>query len=230
MKIGIIVQARMKSTRLPGKILHRVFRNDTMLEAVISRLKLTNIPIIIATPDDNIVEFCKKRDILYYQGSEDDVLDRYYQAAKKYELEAIIRITSDCPLIDPYIINQIIELYNRGYDYVSNTLKRTYPRGMDVEMFSMKALEKVHEISREREHVTTYFYTHPDGFYVSNLKNKEDQSRYRLTVDTIEDLRLIKRIYAKMDDYNFSLNDIIRIMELNPDWININSNIKQKLI
>lgn len=244
LKIGIIIQARMMSTRLPGKVLSRVAGNHLMLECVINRLKLCNVnQIIVATsdefPDDSIAKLCLDQNIPCFRGSENDVLERYYLAAKKYKLDIILRVTADCPLIDPQIVNQLIEFFlNNKVDYASNVLQRKYPRGMDIEIFTFNALEKAHYSATaedEREHVTSYLYKNPNKFKLINLDAiKDDLSHYRLTVDTKEDLDLVRKIYRELSggsfdiDFDFTLDEIIQVMEEHPEWHQINSHINQK--
>ncbi|WP_431029188.1 cytidylyltransferase domain-containing protein [Lysinibacillus sp. LZ02] len=240
MRIVAIIQARMGSTRLPGKILKKV-NNKPLLSYQIERLQQSQyinelvIATTIETQDDLIIEFCKENSILYFRGSETDVLSRYYEAALAFKADAIVRITSDCPIIDVQIVDKTIQHFIESdkFDYVSNTVERTYPRGLDTEIFSFGALEKAyHEavLERDREHVTAYFYTNPDVFSMGHIKNDMDYSKYRWTVDTIEDFELIKKIiqalYVKKP--LFSLQDTIKVMNENPIWFNINAHIEQK--
>ncbi|MDD2621248.1 MAG: glycosyltransferase family protein, partial [Syntrophomonadaceae bacterium] len=167
MQTVIIVQARMNSSRLPGKILKRVL-DKTLLEYQLERLQRVKSAdnLVVATTvnnsDDPVVELCKQLGVSYYRGSEEDVLSRYYYAAREYNAEALVRITADCPLIDPQVVDRVIAYYLRhmdSCDYVSNVSQRTYPRGMDTEVFTFSMLEEAHinalEIS-EQEHVTPY--------------------------------------------------------------------------
>lgn len=242
-KAVAIIQARMGSTRLPGKVLKKV-NDTTLLEYQIERVKRAALidEIVIATTtnkqDDLIVKFCEKLEISYYRGSEQDVLRRYYEAAQKYEAEIIVRLTSDCPLIDPDLINQVLQFYKENedsVDYVSNTLERTYPRGLDVEVFSVESLNKAHinaKLPRDREHVTAYIYTNPDKFKLLGIRNDNDYSDYRWTVDTIEDYKLIEKIIIELYTKKkcFSFNDVLQVLEQNPTWKEINAEIEQKKI
>lgn len=242
MKTVIIVQARMGSTRLPGKVLKELLGRP-LLSYLFERLKRTNLAdlIIVATTtnsvDDPIVALCKDESIPVFRGSEDDVLDRYLNAAKEFEADTIVRITADCPLIDPAVIDECIhEFQTQQADYLSNTLKsRTFPRGMDVEVFSRQALITAAQNAKdpaEREHVTLHLYRHPDSFRLGEVHHKEDLSDYRLTVDTEEDFQLIEQIFSTLYPENptFTLSDLISCMEKNPDWIKINAHIKQKKV
>ena len=241
MNIVAIIQARMGSTRLPGKILLDI-EGKPMLWHVVNRLKHNKLinEIVIATTndkkDEKTVNFCKDNKIYCYRGSQEDVLDRYYQGAKDYNADIVVRITSDCPLIDPAITDEVISCYldNQGnIDYVSNTIKRTYPWGMDTEVISFKALEKCWQEAKEkhqREHVTPYIYEHPGIFNLMNLENKEDLCNLRLTVDEKKDLELVRKIYAKLYKGKdiFFMEDIIKLLENSPELREINRDIKQK--
>lgn len=240
MKTVAIIQARMGSTRLPGKVLKKVL-DKPLLEYQLERVKRASLidDIVVATTtkkmDDEIVSFCKSQNINVYRGSEADVLSRYYEAAVKYNADVIVRLTSDCPLIDPDIINQVIQLYfdEQSVDYVSNALKRTYPRGLDTEVFSFEALEKAYNeatLARDREHVTAYMYTNKDKFTCTYLVNKVDYSHHRWTVDTEEDFELVEHILTSIYCSNpkFTMNDIIQLLNENPSWVQINAHIEQK--
>ncbi|MFF6014769.1 cytidylyltransferase domain-containing protein [Lysinibacillus fusiformis] len=239
MRIVAIIQARMGSTRLPGKILKKV-NGRPLLSYQLERLQQSNHinDLVIATTlnekDDLIVEFCKKNNILWFRGSEKDVLARYYETAKTFKADAIVRITSDCPIIDVQVVDKTIQYFvDNNYEYVSNTVDRTYPRGLDTEAFTFEALEKAYKeavMERDREHVTAYFYTNPDVFKISSVRNETDYSKYRWTVDTEEDFQLIKNIIEKLynDNPNFTFHDTVKLMEANPDWFYINAHIEQK--
>ncbi|AEG59494.1 cytidylyltransferase domain-containing protein [Desulforamulus ruminis] len=241
MKTVIIVQARMTSTRLPGKVLKEVF-GKPLLEYQIERLKrvLLADEIIIATTinetDQPIVDFCNSVRIPCFRGSEGDVLSRYYNAAKSYKADIIVRVTSDCPLIDPMIIDKVIQFYIQNeekYDYVSNTLERTYPRGMDTEIFSYKALEEAFVNAKElpeREHVTAFIYRRPEQYRLGSVKQTTDQSQHRWTVDTPEDFRLIKKLLSSLYPLNheFSMLDCLELLRKHPEWEKINKHIEQK--
>jgi spore coat polysaccharide biosynthesis protein SpsF len=242
-KIVTIVQARMGSTRLPGKHMKTVL-GKPLLGYLIERLRRVSLShaLVIATTDnpldDILVEYCRSENCDYFRGSEEDVLDRFYQCSQKYQADAIVRVCADCPLIDPYIIDQVISCYLQLYpkiDYVANTLRRTYPRGMDVEIFSFHSFQKVTLAAKtqpEHEHVTPYYYLHPDLFILENVADKEDNSRYRLTVDTDDDFKLIRLILEDLYPKNslFCLNDIVVLMKHHSDWVKINENVHQKSI
>jgi spore coat polysaccharide biosynthesis protein SpsF len=241
MKVAAIVQARMGSTRLPGKILKKVL-DKTLLEYQIERVKKAKTidEIIIATStkesDDPIVQLCQQLSIPHYRGSEEDVLSRYYEVATEFNVDVIVRLTSDCPIIDPNVIDKVVGYYleNRDqYDYVSNTLMRTYPRGLDTEVMSYEVLKRAHEEAKEltyREHVTTYIYHHPHQFRLCNVSNERDESKHRWTVDTEEDFLLIKNILETLYPLNplFTFEDVIQVLQDKPEWIEINAHIEQK--
>jgi len=237
--ITAIIQARLGSTRLPQKIFLPLF-DKPILWHVVERVKKSKLikNVIVATTDleeDDLVEnFCINNNINFFRGSSDDVLSRYYYAAKKFQSDLIVRITADCPLIDSNIIDEVINFYlNNNVDYASNVLERTFPRGYDTEVFSFNALEKAFieaENLSEREHVTPFIYNHPDLFKLLSFKHKKDYSFYRLTVDTQEDYSLIKIIYDSLFIKNnfFGLTEVINFLENNPELTKINQHIEQK--
>lgn len=241
MKKVIIVQARMTSERLPGKVLKEVL-GKPLLGYQIERLKRVNLAnnLCIATTendsDNPIVSLCQAEGISYYRGSENDVLARFYGAAVKNEADIAIRVTGDCPIIDPMIIDKAIDLFIKQYDvydYLSNTLVRTYPRGMDVEVFKFEALEKSfhNALSQlEREHVTPHIYLHPEEFRLGNLIGSEDYSNYRWTVDTQDDFNLIKEIIESLypDNTSFTMKDCLQLIKNRPELALINHHIEQK--
>ncbi|WKV09845.1 glycosyltransferase family protein [Thermoanaerobacterium sp. CMT5567-10] len=243
MKKVAIIQARMGSTRLPGKVM-KIIMDKPVIEHVVNRVKASKEidDIIIATTtkkeDDIIVEEAQKLNVKYYRGSENDVLSRYYYAAKENNADIVIRITSDCPVIDPKIIDDMIykfmQLYEQdNIDYMSNTIKRTYPRGLDVEIFTFESLEKAFieaDKSYQREHVTPYIYENPEIFKIGGFKNNIDYSSYRWTLDTIEDFKVIESIYQALYDKDrlFYFTDIISFIKEHPEISEINKNIEQK--
>jgi len=243
MKTVIIDQARMTSTRLPGKVMKEVL-GKPLLEYQIERLKRTNEAdeLVIATTTNNtdqpIVEICKRLGVAYYRGSEEDVLSRYYEAATKFGADVVVRVTSDCPLIDPTVVDKVIKHYKDNwdkYDYVSNTLTRTYPRGMDTEVFSYKVLQEVYYNAQEqpeREHVTPYICWHPERYKLDNVSHHENQSHHRWTVDTPEDFELIKLILQDLYPVSnkFTWLDVLNLLNEHPEWVQINASVTQKEI
>jgi spore coat polysaccharide biosynthesis protein SpsF len=237
-KITAIIQARMGSTRLPGKVLMDL-GGRTVLARVIGRLRrATQVDeIVVATTDsvadDAIVRECHRLEVPSFRGSENDVLDRYCQAARKYAAEVVVRITSDCPVIDPELVDDTIRIFEEQCgDYASNSSPRTYPRGLDTEVFTMSALQKAWRDAcqpYEHEHVTPYFYEHPELFKLVSLCGRTDHSQYRWTLDTTEDLELLRVIYARFsnkDDFRWS--EIIQLMEREPELAELNSRVAQK--
>lgn len=235
----IIIQARMQSTRLPGKVLREVL-GQPLLFYLIERLKRVKSAsrLVVATTtaevDREIISLCQEQGIEWFLGSEEDVLGRFAGAAAEFGAETVVRVTGDCPLMDPAIVDRVIEFYQtNSIDYASNVVQRTYPRGMDVEVFSAKALyEAADEAAElyEREHVTPFIYEHPKRFRIGSVTQQVDQSKYRLTLDTLEDLELIKHLLEKLypTNPNFTLNDLIATLEANPTWTDINAHVKQK--
>jgi spore coat polysaccharide biosynthesis protein SpsF len=239
--LGCIIQARMSSTRLPGKVMIKIDKENTILDCVVNQLQdskeIKNI--VIATTDqkedDVIVEFLQKRKMKYFRGSEKDVLDRYYQCAKKFNFSKIIRITSDNPLIDYEIADMVVKHFkSNNYDYITtdlplDTFHRTYPLGYAVEVFTFSALEnawKNAKLPSEREHVTPYFYKNKEIFRQTSIQNSEDLSRFRCTVDTKYDLELIQKIYLNIKKRPILLSDVIKLFKANPEFIKINAHVK----
>lgn len=237
-----VIQARIGSTRLPGKVLKKIC-GKTILEHDIDRLKrVKNIDeIVIATTtlekDNVIVKEAKRLGIKYFRESEENVLSRYYYAAKENNAEVIVRVTSDCPLIDSEITESIIQYYvdnSSKYDYVSNTIKRTYPRGLDTEVFSINALKKAFNeatLDSNKEHVTPYIWSNPNIFRLGYFINNVDYSDLRWTLDTKEDFELINRIYGYLYEEkgnDFNMNEILDLYKKHPELKKINENIEQK--
>lgn len=243
LRVVIIVQARMGASRLPGKPLKKVL-DKPLLSYLIERLKRVQLSktIVIATStrakDRPIVELSEQENVAFVRGSEADVLSRYVKAAKKTFADVIVRITGDCPIIDPLIIDEAIESFLSHaphVDYLSNTLERTYPRGMDVEVFTRRALEeaaKNGKTANEKEHVTLYIYKHPEKFKLISMESKKDLSFFRWTVDTEEDFELIRRILESLYPVNpnFGIKEIEHLMKAHPEWIAINQHVQQKQV
>jgi len=240
MKITAIVQARMGSTRLHGKVLMDL-GGKTVLARVVERLRrATRVDeIVIATTDsaaDNaIVRECHRLKASCFRGSEYDVLDRYYQAARVFAAAAVVRITSDCPVIDPHLVDETIRAFReQRCDYASNAFPRTYPRGLDTEVFTSGALKQAwHDAQQpyEREHVTPYLYEHPELFRLVSQRGHTDYSQYRWTLDTPEDLELLRAIYARFDNGDdFSWGEVIQLMEREPELAELNSHVVQKAL
>lgn len=233
-----LIQARCGSTRLPGKVLLDL-EGNTVLGRVIERVKrskkISEIFVVTTTniEDLEIVKYCSNNKIRVFCGSADDVLDRFYQIAKLINPKNIIRITADCPLMDPEVIDKVIEQHlTAKASYTSNTQIETYPDGEDVEVFTFESLEKAWKeanLLSEREHVTPYIRKNPDIFKQSSISNDRDLSKMRWTLDNPEDYEFIKIIYKNLykNNNNFGINDIVDFLENNEDLLKINSNIKR---
>ena len=233
--IECIIQARMGSSRLPGKTLMKLDETKTTLDFIINQLSFSKLidRIVIATTsldEDNVIEKkAKQLDIDCFRGSKTDVLDRYYRCAKQFEMKTIVRITADCPIIDPTIVDKVIEQFHSGnYDYVTNTIIRTYPVGTDVEIFSFQSLERSwHEakLPSEREHVTPFLREKKSKFKIKNVENVENMSNLRWTLDMNEDLILIRKIVSKMKKRPILMNDVLDLFSKEPELISINEHI-----
>ena len=243
LNIVAIIQARMGSTRLPGKIMEEILGKPVILWDLdrVSLSKLIDV-IVVAIPygkeNDVIVDIIKKYSdkIVINRGSEDDVLDRYYQAAVQTNADVVVRITSDCPLIDHVVIDYVIgQFLDNDCDYCSNSLTRTYPRGLDVEVFSFIALKTAWlnaQKDYEREHVTPYIIENLDKFKLLNVANNIDLSHLRWTLDTKDDFEFISAVYKKiyLKKKSFLMDDILELLDREPELININRHIEQKRI
>ncbi|MFX3636811.1 MAG: cytidylyltransferase domain-containing protein [Candidatus Pristimantibacillus sp.] len=239
--IYVIIQARMGSTRLPGKVMLHL-SGKPVLWHMVERLKHSKLidKIIIATSvekeNDSIRAFCQEHVIPCYSGSENDVLDRYYRAAKSNPVlpsDIIIRITADCPLIDPEVIDRTIAaLQIDNADYASNVIIPTYPDGLDCEVMTFAVLEEMWtnaKLQSEREHVTLYIRNHKEQFKLVNVENDEDLSPLRWTLDEQRDFDLIKIIYDNLytEDTLFLMNDVINLLKEYPDISSINVDISR---
>jgi spore coat polysaccharide biosynthesis protein SpsF len=236
LRVVAIIQARMGSTRLPGKVL-KDLEGETVLARVVNRLGRARLitELLVATTDiaadDAIVEECRKLSVSVSRGAQDDVLDRYYRAAQLAQADVVVRITSDCPLIDAEVTDKTIAAFlEASPDYASNALVRTYPRGLDTEVVSSAALGRAWQEARksyEREHVTPYIYEHPAEFNLLSVTNAVDHSGYRWTVDTPEDLEFVRALYARLGDRS-RWRDVIGLLEREPALMELNRWIKQK--
>ena len=239
--VGAIIQARLSSTRLPGKVMMDI-EGKTMLLRVIDRVKMASKidKIIVATTtsqiDDLIFNSIDVDDIGVFRGDEKDVLSRIYHAAKDSNIQIVVRISADCPLIDPKIIDKVIEkFFEHKVSLATNSgginYNRTFPVGLDVEVISFNALERAHFNATEeyeREHVTPFIYKNDENIFY--LENESSQSDYRFTVDTFEDITLIRMLYAnsKLKLTTLDFQSVIEFLENNLDLVKINSHIEQK--
>jgi spore coat polysaccharide biosynthesis protein SpsF len=238
MRVVAIIQARMGSTRLPGKVL-KDLGGETVLARVVKRTRRATLvdEVVVATSvlpgDDAIARECEGLKVACFRGDELDVLDRYYRAAQKFAADAIVRITADCPLIDPELIDATIRSrLEQKADYASNALARSYPRGLDVEAFTADALERAWSAAKEgyhRIHVTPYLYENPKLFKVISTAGETDYSQYRWTLDTPEDLELMRAIYKHFGNRDsMRWIEVLRLMEAQPELAALNSHVRQK--
>ncbi|AJH01338.2 hypothetical protein LF65_04809 [Clostridium beijerinckii] len=240
-KIVATIEARMTSSRLPGKVLMD-FCGKTDLQHIVERLGRSKYidEIVVATTineeDDPIIDLCKNIGCKYYRGSEEDVLLRVLEAAKSVEADYIVEITGDCPVTDWRHSDHIIEMFFSGeYDYVSNTIERTFPRGFDTQIFPVRILAEVNEITQnpvDHEHVSIYIYTHPEKYKLLNWKadEKMNHPQFEITLDTIEDYEFIKQIYEilYLKDFDFSAQDVVNLLIKHPHMIKSLENTDRK--
>ncbi|MDP2709090.1 MAG: glycosyltransferase family protein [bacterium] len=237
MKVGIIIQARMSSTRLPGKVLMRLAGKEVLWHVVERcRKSLMAREVIVATStdssDDLIYNYCRVNRIEVFRGDLNNVLSRYYECAKNYKLDIVVRVTADCPLIEPLVIDETIKIFKlSGRDYVSNALERIFPRGLDCEVFSFLALEEAAlnaSDDKDKEHVTPYIINHKS--ILAYKVKKEYQGNFRLTLDTDKDYKLLSLIYNKFyrPGEIIDVREVIAYLENNPIVAEINSGVRQK--
>jgi spore coat polysaccharide biosynthesis protein SpsF len=233
-----ILQARVSSTRLPGKVLKTILGRPMLALQVERILRSRRIDrLIIATSkggsDDKIENLCKDLQIPCFRGVIEPVLDRYYEAAKLYQPDHVVRLTGDCPLIDPRVIDDIIDFYFKGaFDYASNTLEPTLPDGLDTEIFKYSVLDAAWNeavLPSHREHVTPFLYKNPERFKIGSYKNQTDLSNLRWTVDEPEDFELVHRIYEALYPIkpDFDVRDILRFLSQNSSLLKINSKFRR---
>jgi spore coat polysaccharide biosynthesis protein SpsF len=230
----------MGSTRLPGKVLIDL-GGESVLSRVVRRLRQATLidEIVVATTisaaDNAIVSECRRFSVAVFRGEENDVLDRYYHAARWVGADAVVRITSDCPLIDAEVTdNTIREFLSCSPDYASNALQRTYPRGLDTEVVTRQALTRAWQEARfsyQRAHVTPYIYENPNSFYILAVRGEVDYSDYRWTLDTPEDLAFIRAICERMgNDDGFSWRDVLALLQREPELTELNREVRQKAL
>ncbi len=238
-RVVAIIQARIGSTRLPGKVLEDL-AGEPMVARVVTRVTraATVDETVVATTvlpgDDVLADLCAARGWKCSRGSSDDVLDRYHAAAEEFGAEVVVRVTSDCPLIDPDVIDAVVESFaaSPGVDYAANTLPpRTFPRGLDVEVMAMQSLEAAWRDDSDaatREHVTPYLYRHPERFQLLAVRNAVDLSAHRWTVDTAEDLDFARHVYAVFAADDFTWHDVLAELHVHPEWAALNQGVRQK--
>lgn len=237
-----VVQARLSSERLPRKVLLKL-ADVPIIQHIIDRLRASQelddfcIAIPFGTEQEELRQYVRSQNIRVIEGPEDNVLSRFFIAAKGTRASRVVRITSDCPLFSPRILDEMIrefKAYEPSLDFLSNTLERTFPRGYDIEIFTLSALEKAFHLAKEgsdREHVTPFIRDEKNGFRLRNFKGKEDHSDLRLTVDTQEDFDLLEKVFKSLYRSNplFDLDSVVKLLkEHHPEWIQINAHIEQK--
>lgn len=241
MKVVAITQARMTSTRLPGKVLLEATGKSLLAHHVERTRRARTIDeVVIATTtnssDEPIVAWGAAHGVPVFRGSEGDVLSRYAGAAARHDADIIVRVTSDCPLIDPEVVDLTVGAFlanANSFDYASNRIVQTYPRGLDTEVFHADVLRLADFHATEpldREHVTLFIWRQPERFRLLNVPNATNESHHRWTVDTREDLELIRCILAEVYPRNpeFTWQDCLNCFDRHPDWFTINSNVRQK--
>jgi spore coat polysaccharide biosynthesis protein SpsF len=240
LKVVAIIQARMGSTRLPGKVLLDL-AGASVLSRVLERVRRADSidEVVVATtdkPSDNVIaQECLRYQIPVFRGQEEDVLDRYYRAAVSAKADVVVRITSDCPLIDREITDKTVQAFlAERPDYASNCLVRTYPRGLDTEVMTLRALERAWREatqSYERTHVTPYIHENPRKFKLLSVTGEADHSGHRWTLDTPEDLELIRSVYARLNQRNqFSWRDVLDLLQREPELAELNRSVVQKVL
>jgi spore coat polysaccharide biosynthesis protein SpsF (cytidylyltransferase family) len=237
MKTIVILQARLGSTRLPAKVIADLSDKPLLARVVARARRIPGVDqVVLATtglPEDRkLIAIAKEWDLPVYAGSPEDVLDRYYQAARTFSADVIVRVTADCPLLDPEVSGRVVVRFGQGdVDYAGNVNPPTFPDGLDTEVFSRDALERAWSEARlqsEREHVTPYIRNHPDRFRLANVQNDIDLSAHRWTVDEPADLTLIRRIYEHLSGEAgefFGMADVLALLERQPDLRDINAGI-----
>ena len=221
---GCFIQARTGSTRFPKKILNKIDEMHTVLEFLIKQLKNSRKidKIVIATTcsndDEKIVELCKQLDLDFFQGDENDLVDRYYKCAKKFNFDNIIRITSDCPLMDPYLIDDgISKFLEEKCDYLTNSTG-SFPHGVDFSIFKFSVLEKTWKNARllsEKEHIIPYMEKNESNFNTIFIKNDNDHSKFRITLDWPDDLELLRIIVSRIDNRPILIQDVVKLLDNN---------------
>jgi len=238
MKIVAVIQARLGSTRLPGKVLLPLAGQSVLARVCRRACRAALVDeVVVATTgnplDDPIVDECRALGFPCFRGSEEDVLDRYWRAAEAYQADAVVRITSDCPLIDPGLIDDVVLAALREWpDYAANVLRRTYPRGLDTEFATATALWRAWSEAVEpyqRVHVMPYFYQNPQRFRLCSISGREDHSRHRWTVDSPEDLAFVRAVYDRLGgEDSFSWTEVLDLLTAEPELAHFNQHVRQK--
>lgn len=238
MRVLAILQARVSSTRLPGKVLKPLLGKPMLIRQIerIKRCRLID-KLVVATSvdssDDALADVLSQAGIACFRGSLDDVLERFYQAAKPYQPEHVVRLTGDCPLADSILIDEAINAHLvSGADYTSTALNPTYPDGLDVEVIRFAALERAWRegsLPSEREHVTPYIYRHPELFHLMSVEQAENMSTLRWTVDEPADFAFVERVYSELYPVNpvFVMDDVLALLKRRPEFLGINAQFER---
>lgn len=239
-QIFAIIQARMGSQRLPGKVLADI-QGEPMIARVVERTRRASClnGVIVATTidptDDEVAALCQARGYAAIRGHATDVLDRYVQAARAHDVDIIVRVTGDCPLIDPAVVDRTVAAFlasDPPADYASNRIVPTYPIGLDVEVFTRQALLRAYAeatVKYQREHVTPYFYESPGRFRVVSVESGGDFGGHRWTVDTPEDLQFVREVFIRMQGReDFGWQDVLHLLDEEPELAQINAHIRQR--
>jgi spore coat polysaccharide biosynthesis protein SpsF len=240
-RAGIISQVRMGSTRLPSKVLLPA-AGRPLLDYHVARLQQSGLPVLLATTtepaDDVLAAYAETHQLPYHRGSEADVLARYHETAAKFGLDVIVRVTSDCPLVDGPLIGAAVKRYldeNDPWVYRSNSIARTFPRGLDFEIFSMEMLAEAHAqatLPYEREHVTPYLKANPATagrvLYRDEVWPDGDFSRFRITLDTAEDYDVLRALIEEHRAADLGVADLLALLEAHPEIMALNAHIEQK--
>lgn len=228
-----VLQARVTSSRLPGKVLKPILGRPMLARQIERALQATKVDrLVVATSsdpsDDGLEALCREISVPCFRGSLHDVLDRFYRAAGPWQPEHCVRITGDCPVLDPEVMDAVIDFYLQGgYDYASNAVEPTFPDGLDVEIFRFAVLEAAWKEARlpsQREHVTPFIHQQPDRYRIGHYRHTEDLSHLRWTVDEQEDFELITRIFEALypAEPRFRMGDILELLRQRPDWLALN--------
>ena len=239
-KVSVFIQARMGSTRLPGKVLKELV-GKSVIQHIVDRLrysKYLNGFVIVTSKesrDQVLIEKAKSLGVGGFAGSEQDVLNRYYEASRVFPADHIVRVTADCPLIDPVFVDAMIEAHLKNKNQYTSFIFKEYPNGIGAEIFRTEDLEAIEKAAREpheREHVTPYFYLHPEKFKLEFIDPVPLIRRpdLRLTLDTAEDLALVREIYGALYEEGkiFTTRDIVRFLDERPELLKLNQHVKQK--
>jgi spore coat polysaccharide biosynthesis protein SpsF len=240
-RVGVVTQARTGSTRLPGKVLIEA-AGRTMLDHHLDRLIAAGLDVYVATTDsaddDRVADLAQRRGIAVFRGSEEDVLSRFAGCVRAHDLDVVVRVTSDCPLIDGGVVadgvTRFLQLREQHGDdvYLSNTLERTYPRGFDFEVVAGSALlraDREATAGRDREHVTPWLYAGPHRMpHIVQVRRSVDRSSYRVTLDTVEDLELIRRLFEDHDAATLDCDGVIAVLDAHPELVALNADVAQR--